>query len=167
MKAQLSWWGALVVGLVAQSSLFPLFLPIAWRPDITKALVLWLALAGNPGKGPLLAFASGFILDAASGAFLGVGPASRLILYLLVVPFRGVFFDARPLLLVPFATTCAVAEALISASLLWLASSSFPSWSFLVSTAFGQAVVDAIWIPVVFLFLELASDRRSPRLIDR
>jgi len=167
VKAQMPWWGALIIGLVAQSSLFPLFLPIAWRPDITKALVLWLALSAQPGKGPLLAAASGFMLDAVSGSVLGIGPASRLFLYFIAVPFRGVFFDSRPLLLVPFATTISVAEVLISSFLLRIASSVSVPWGVLLSTAFGQAVVDALWVPAVFLCLELLSPRRNKGLLER
>lgn len=161
MRAHAAWWGALVLGLLLQTALFPLLLADPWRPDLTRALVLWVALTGTPRGGAALAFAAGLALDAASGGPPGFGPALRLALYALARPFRGVFFDDRPLLLLPFAALGAVAEAVGVGLLSWFAFRSFLGLGALGSVAWAQALLDALCVPVLFVLLELATGRRQ------
>lgn len=164
MRAQLSWWGALAVGLLAQSTLLPQFLPDPWRPDVTRGLVLWVALTGVPRGGAILAFLAGLALDASTGAPIGFNALLRLGLYALSRPFRGVFFDDRPLLLLPLAIAATLADALCA----WLLGRVFlltplplPA---LASIAWRQALTESAAIPALFLGLEVLSGRRPPRL---
>ena len=110
MRPFLAWAAALLGVLVVQSSVLPLFVPDPWRPDLTRALVLWLALTGVPRRGPFLALGGGAAVDWISGAPIGFTAFTRLVLYGLCRPFRGVFFDHHPLLLVPFAAAGALAD---------------------------------------------------------
>ncbi|MDW7709283.1 MAG: rod shape-determining protein MreD [Deferrisomatales bacterium] len=163
MRAQAAWWGALLAGLALQTTLFPLFLTDPWRPDLTRALVLWVALTGAPRGGAVLAFSAGLLLDAASGAPLGFGPLLRLSLYAAARPFRGIFFDDRPLLLLPFATLGPALEAAVAGTMSWFAFRAPLGLNTLASGAWAQALVDALCVPLVFVALELATGRR-PRL---
>ncbi|MBE0616563.1 MAG: hypothetical protein IH608_01375 [Proteobacteria bacterium] len=163
MRAQLAWWGALLFGLLLQTTLFPLVLVDPWRPDLTRALVLWVALTGMPRGGALLAFAAGLTLDAASGAPPGFGPVLRLALYAVARPFRGVFFDDRPLLLLPFAVLGAVAEAVMAGLLSGFVFQSSLGMGPLASVAWAQALLDALCVPALFVVLELATGRRQRR----
>lgn len=160
MRAHLAWWGALLAGLVLQTALFPLVLSDPWRPDLTRALVLWVALTGMPRGGAILAFGAGLALEAASGTPGGFAPLLRLFLYALARPFRGVFFDDRPALLLPFAALGPVAEAAGVAVLSRFSFRNPLGLDVLASTAWSQALVDALCVPLVFVALELASGRR-------
>jgi hypothetical protein len=118
---------------------------------------------GVPRGGVWLAFAAGHSLGIAAGAPLGFGAALRLALYGLARPFRGVFFDNQPLLILPFAALGAVTDAVVAGFLSRLVSSSPLTSSVLVSTACRQAVVEALWVPLVFVCLEILSGRQAPR----
>jgi rod shape-determining protein MreD len=157
----LLWVLVLALGLLGQTTLFPNLFAPPWRPDITRALVLWLALTGTPRGGPALAFASGLALDLCSGAPLGFGAALRLLVYALARPFRGVFFADHPILLVPFAALGACADAL-AAGLLgrWVFLGPVPG-AVLIGIAWRQALLDALWVPAVFLCLELLAGRQA------
>lgn len=163
MRSHAAWWGALGVGLLCQSALFPLFFSPPWSPDFTRILVLWAALTGLPRGGSSLAFAAGLLLDLASGAPLGFGAVQRLVLYGLARPLRGVFFDDRPLLLLPVAALAAALDAVVAGSLSGMGLVGSIPASMLAATAGRQALVDALWVPLTFVVLELATGRRPAR----
>ncbi len=163
MRAHAAWWGALFVALVLQTTLFPIFFTDPWRPDLTRALVLWVALTGTPRGGAVLACAAGLALDAASGAPTGFGPLLRLTLYGAARPFRGVFFDDRPLLLLPFAVLGPALEAAVVGALSLLAFRTPLGLDVLASGAWAQALLDALCVPLLFVTMELSSGRRHRR----
>jgi len=165
VRLLLLWTLALVFGLLAQTSLLPGLVPPAWRPDVTRALVLWVALTGTPKGGPVLAFAAGLGLDLCSGAPLGFGPALRLVVYALARPFRGVFFDNHPLLLMPFAALGAAADAAAAGLLSRLVFPGPIPGEVLLHVAWRQAVLDGFWVPAVFLGLELLAGRAARRAV--
>ncbi|MDF1553465.1 MAG: hypothetical protein P1P84_10410 [Deferrisomatales bacterium] len=163
MRRFLLWTLILALGLLGQTTLLPDLIPPPWRPDITRALVLWLALTGTPRGGPVLAFASGLALDLCSGAPLGFGAILRLTVYALARPFRGVFFDDHPILLVPFAALGAGADALAAGLLGRLVFLGPIPGEVLLGIAWRQALLDAFWVPAVFLCLELLSGSQDRR----
>jgi cell shape-determining protein MreD len=163
LRKHVAWWGILATGLLIQSTLLPSILPPPWVPDVTRALVLWLALTGSPRGGVGLAFVAGHALGAVSGAPLGFCAALRLTLYGLARPLRGVFFDDHPPLLLPFAALGAWVDAVVAGLLGQLVFSSPLPASVLASTAWRQALVDALWVPLVFVCLEVLSGRHAPR----
>lgn len=101
------------------------------------------------------------LLDVASGAPLGFNTLIRLGLYALARPFRGVFFDDRPSLVPPFAALSALADAAGAGLLSWMALRIPLPVGVLVSTAWRQALVEAVFVPLVFVGLEIVSGRRS------
>ena len=159
MRAQLSWWAALAVGLLLQTTLLPHILTDAWSPDVTRALVLWLALMGIPRGGVWLAFAAGLAVDAASGAPLGVFAFSHLVLYMLGRPLRGKL-EHSPLifLLGPFAVW---AEVLTIYPLRSLAFVNPVEFSTLAGVAMRQSLVEVVALPLVFIVMEVATGHRS------
>ena len=163
MREHLAWWTALVLSLLCQTTLFPRLFPPAWAPDLTRPLVLWAAVVGVPRGGALLAFAAGLGLDAASGAPPGFGAALRLSLYGLARPLRGLFFDDRPVLLFPLAALGALTDAFGAWVLSQLALPVPLLASSVSSVSWRQALVDLITVPVLFVFLEVATGRRSAR----
>jgi hypothetical protein len=161
VRALLAWFLLLGLGLLGQTTLLSAVLPDPWRPDVTRSLVLWAALTGVPKGGPLLAVAAGLALDALSGCSLAFGAGLRLVaLYGLARPFRGVFFDDHPILLVPLGAAGAFGDAIGA----WAMSSfSFPepfSASVVLSAAWRQALAEALCVPVVFLLMEITAGRR-------
>lgn len=161
MRAQLAWWATLAVGLVLQTTLLPHLLTAAWSPDLTRGLVLWLALMGTPRGGVLLAFAAGLAVDAASGAPLGVFAFSHLVLYALGCPFRGKL-EQSPIifLLGPLAVW---SEVVVIYILKNMAFANPVDFSTLASVALRQSVVEVVALPVVFIVMELATGHRSGR----
>lgn len=167
MKEHLAWWTALVLSLLCQTTLFPHFFSPAWAPDLTRPLVLWAAVTGVPRGGAVLAFAAGLGLDAASGAPPGFGAALRLLLYGLARPLRGLFFDDRPVLLLPLAALGTLTDALGAWALSHLALPvTLPPGS-VSSVLWRQALGDLVSMPLVFVALELATGRRSARRLAR
>ena len=166
MRLFLLWILVLSLGLLGQTTLLPSLIPPPWRPDVTRALVLWLALTGTLRGGPALAFASGLALDLCSGAPLGFGATLRLVVYTLARPFRGVFFDDHPMLLVPFAALGAGADALAAGLLSRLVFPGPIPAEVLFAVAWRQALLDAFWVPAVFLGLELLAGRQARRQVS-
>jgi hypothetical protein len=160
VRSHLAWWGALGVGLLVQTTLFSTVLPPLWTPDVTRAMTLWLALIGIPRGGVLLAFSAGLAVDLTSGAPPGFTAALRLGLYALARPLRGVFFENRPVLLFPFGALAAFADAAGAGLLRWLVFPTPLSLDILVWTAWHQALVDLIWVPAIFVGLEVVVGRR-------
>lgn len=160
MRAPLVWWSALALGLLLQTAVLPVLLSDPWRPDVSRLLVLWVALTGVPRGGALLAGATGLALDAASGTPLGFGVLLRLSLYGAARPLRGVFFDDRPFLLLPFAALAALLDAAAAGALSALAFRQPIPAGALAATALSQAAVDALCLPPLFVALELATGRR-------
>ena len=76
-------------------------------------------------------------------------------------PFRGVFFDDRPLLLLPFAAAGALLEGLGAGTLGWIAFRNTFAPSTMISVGAAQAVLDSLCVPAIFLLLELAAGRRQ------
>ncbi len=163
MRAHAAWWGTLILGLFLQTALLPLFFSEPWTPAVPRALVLWVALTGIPRGGVLLPFAAGALWDLSSGAPLGFGSALLLTLYACARPFRGVFFDDRPILLLPFAVSAAWVEASAAVVLSRLAFPTPLEYGLAASLALRQCLVDAVWVPLVFVALELLSGRRGPQ----
>lgn len=163
MRVLAAWWGTLALGLLAQTALFPLFFSEPWTPCVPRALVLWVALTGVPRGGVILPFAAGVLWDLSSGAPLGFGAALLLTLYAAARPFRGVFFDDRPVLLLPFAVAAPWVEAVVAVVLSRLVFPAPLELDLTASLALRQSVVDAVWVPLVFVTLEILSGRRGPR----
>ncbi len=163
MRAGLVWWGAVAAAVALQATLAPLLLPDAWRPDATRALVLWLALTGVPRGGPAAAAGAGLAVDVVSGGPLGLCAALRLLLYGAARPFRGVFFDDHPALLIPLALLGPLADGVGVAALShFLFPHPLPA-SVMGGLLARQAVADLLIVPLLFLALEAATGRRPRR----
>ncbi|MBI5439623.1 MAG: hypothetical protein HY900_00255 [Deltaproteobacteria bacterium] len=167
MRAHFSWFLLLGLGLLGQTTLLSAVLSDSWRPDVTRSLVLWAALTGLPSGGPLLAVLSGIALDAASGCSLAFGAGLRLALYGFGRPFRGVFFDDYPVLLLPLGAAAAFADAAAA----WLMSALSLSRPFplpvIGAAVWRQALAEALCLPVVFLAMEIMAGRRPARDLAR
>jgi hypothetical protein len=167
LRAQLAWWLLLGAGLLGQTTLFSEFLSDSWRPDMTRSLVLWVALTGSPRGGPALAACAGAALAAASGAPLGFGAGARLLLYALARPFRGIFFDDHPLLLSPLGATCALVDGLGVWAMSWISLAEPLSFSAIRSVLWHQSLAEGLCLPLFFLFFEILTGRRPLRDLAR
>ncbi|PLX43964.1 MAG: rod shape-determining protein MreD [Deltaproteobacteria bacterium] len=159
MRAQAAWWGSLLTALILQSSVLPFFLPDGFTPDLTRGLVLWLALTGTPGYGVFLAFAAGFAVDLFAGAPLGLTALMRLVLYGFARPGRGI-------LEMPFAVFVAGPLAVLSDTVVILLLQKVlfvneVSLGVLIATALKQALVELASVPLIFIIMELATGYRA------
>lgn len=163
LRPQIAWWAVLGAGLVAQTTMAPYFFPDAWRPDVTRSLVLWLAFTGVPSGGVFYAFAAGLASDAASGAPLGLAVICRLALYGLAKPARGTIAHNRILFLLgPFAV---LSEALIVWALRGMAFANPVPASAVLGLMLRQALAETVALPVTFLILETATGHRTERSV--
>jgi hypothetical protein len=154
---------ALAIGLVVQTTLAMHFVPDGWRPDVTRALVLWLAFTGRPTGGMFYAFAAGLGAEAMSGAPLGLAVICRLALYGVTSPARGaVDYTHIVFLLGPFAV---VLETLIVWALRAMSFANPVPATVVLGVMLRQSLVEAIAVPVIFVLLEIASGHRTGRQV--
>lgn len=168
MRAQFSWWGALLAALVLQTSFLPHLIPDLWRPDFTRALVLWLALTGLPPQGIWYSFASGLLVDILSGTPFGFTALLRLAIYGAARPGRNAL-ERSPLVfaLGPFVVAV---ETLIVLLLKGMVFSNNPGVVDIVLIGLRQAALEVVCVPFVFVLMELATGYRTEwgaRLADR
>lgn len=159
MRAQLSWWGALAAALVLQTSFLPHLLPDLWRPDFSRALVLWLALTGLPPQGIWYSFAAGLLVDLLSGTPFGFTALLRLAIYGAARPGRNLL-ERSPLVfaLGPFAV---LVETLIVLLLKGMVFANNPGAFPIFMVGLRQAALEVICVPVVFVLMELATGYRT------
>ncbi|GAB4256806.1 hypothetical protein [Deferrisoma sp.] len=161
MRAIGAWLGILLFATGVQTTLLPLVLPDPWRPDLTRLLVLWLALTGVPRGGVFWAAGSGLLVDLLSGGHLGFVGALHVWLYVLARPLRGVFFDHQPLWLLPLAAAAPFLEAVGASVLFHFTAPSASAPPEIWAVALRQMPADVLLVVFVFLGLELATGRRS------
>ncbi len=164
MRAHISWWATLAVGLVIQTTFLTHFLPDAWRPDFSRALVLWLALTGIPAGGVWYVFSAGLLVDAMSGAPLGMTAMLRLVIYAVARPIRGIL-ELSPVLLL-LGPIAVLAETVTLWALKALAFANPVGGSIMAGVAVRQSLIEAITVPVVFLILEIATGHHRERDIE-
>lgn len=161
MRAVGAWVAILLLAVGAQTTLVPLLIPDPWRPDLTRLLVLWLALTGVPSGGVLWAAAAGLVVDLVSGGPPGFVAALRVWLYVLARPLRGVFFDHQPLWLLPLAAVAPILEAAAASVLFHFTAPSTSAPPEIWAVALRQVPSDVLLVVLVFLGLELATGRRG------
>ncbi len=161
MRPALVWLLFLAAGLVGQTAVLGLWVPDPWRPDITRVLVLWVALTGLPRGGAAWAVVAGLAADAASGGPLGLSSAMRVALYGAARPFRGMFFDDQPLFLLPLALLGPLADVAVVQVLSRFAYLNPVPAGVAMAVAARQAAVDLMLAPAAFVALEMASGRRG------
>lgn len=159
MRPQITWWTALLCGLVLQSTFLAHFLPDGLRPDFTRTLVLWLAVTGRPAGGVWYAFTSGLLLDYFTGSPLGFGAFLRLGTYGFARPARGVV-EHSPLVFV-----IGPASVAFETLLVWLMKSAAYShepdlWP-LLWVGLTQAFVEALMVPLIFVVMEMLLGYRT------
>jgi rod shape-determining protein MreD len=84
MRSFLLYLTAGLAGALLQSSVFPLFLPTALRPNLLLILVLYLGLSENLGRAVMVTLLLGGIQDSFCGTSLGLYTSVDLALLLLV-----------------------------------------------------------------------------------
>jgi cell shape-determining protein MreD len=159
LRAHLVWLGALVFGLIIQTTILATVFGDSWRPDFTRSLVIWLALTGLPHGGLWYASLAGLLLDLFSGAPLGLGVILRITTYSAFRPARSILAHSPIILLLgPVAV-------LIEAISLWflksLAFSNPVSGGQIFGTALTQGLAEIMVVPLVFLLMEAATGYRS------
>lgn len=159
VRAQFTWWTTLCVGLLLQTSFLPHLVPDLWRPDFTRALVLWLALTGLPRQGVWYAFAAGLLVDVLSGTPLGFTALLRLAVYGAARPGRNAL-ERSPLvfLLGPFAVAV---ETLLVLLIKGMVFANNPGILPILGIGLRQALLEVVSVPVIFVILELASGYRT------
>lgn len=75
---------ALVLAVVLQTSVLPVHVASAFKPDLLLVAMVYLALRGPVAQGAFLAWILGLIKDVFSGLFLGLNAFSFLIIFLVI-----------------------------------------------------------------------------------
>lgn len=74
----------LVVAVVLQTSILPVHIATAFKPDLFLVAMVFLALRGPAVQGAFLAWSLGLIKDVFSGLYLGLNGFSFLIVFLVI-----------------------------------------------------------------------------------
>lgn len=161
MRNHLVWWGVLALGLLVETTIAISFLPDGWRPDVTRSLVLWIALTGQPAGGAFLAFGAGLAADGVSGAPLGLTVLLRLALYGLFRPARGTLHFTRLLFLL--GPVAVLVDTLMVWALRNLAFANAVTAGAVLGVMARQLFVEAVTLPLVFVLMELLTGHRTSR----
>ena len=125
--------GLVILSIVIQVSLLPVFVLPPFKPDLLLVIMVFLALRGSFETGAPLAWLLGLLNDACSGLYLGLNAASFLISFfviksisdrlyadsaiLFVLTVAGVTlagFTLNLLLMVTFTTSPGIAYSMLS-----------------------------------------------------
>lgn len=68
--------------LVCQTTLLPSFLPHYFKPELLLILVVYLCLTETIGRGALLAWGTGFLLDSCGGTYFGLHATIYLAIFM-------------------------------------------------------------------------------------
>ncbi len=159
MRSHFAWWGTLAAGLLLQTIVLTPIVGDAWRPDFTRALVLWVALTGRPKGGALLAFAAGMIVDALSGSPLGFTAFLRLCIYGIARPARGVL-EHSPVVFF-LGPVAVLAETVLVWLMSALAFSNKVDLAVILGVGLRQGLIEVFAVPLVFVTLEFLSGYRT------
>lgn len=159
MRSQLTWWGLLLAGLTLQTSFLPHLVSDPWKPDFTRALVLWLALTGRPRGGAIYAFGAGLLVDMLGGARFGLTAFMRLMIYGAARPGRNVV-ESSPLvfLLGPLSVVLETVILLLFSSTVF---TNTPDLLTVLLIGLRQALLEVFIVPLVFVAMELGSGYRT------
>ncbi len=159
MRAHFAFGGTLIAGLIIQTTLLPQLLTDAWRPDVTRGLVLWLALTGTPKFGAAYSFVAGAAVDIVSGAPFGFTSASRLAIYGAARPARG-SLEHSPLIFL-MGPLSVLVETVVVWSLKSMAFTNPIDTINIFSISIRQALVEIVAVPLIFLLMEFLTGYRS------
>ena len=73
-----------IVSIVIQVSLLPVFIRPAFKPDLLLVIMVFIALRGSFESGAPLSWTLGLLDDVCSGLFLGLNAATFLISFLVI-----------------------------------------------------------------------------------
>lgn len=109
---------ALVVAVVLQTSVLPVHVTGAFKPDLLLVAMVYLALRGPVAQGALLAWVLGLIKDVFSGLYLGLNAFTFLIIFLVIQSISDLLYAESGELFV--VTVSAATLACVTANLLLL-----------------------------------------------
>ena len=108
----------LVVAVVLQTSILPVHLATAFKPDLFLVAMVYLALRGPAVQGAFLAWSLGLLKDVFSGLYLGLNAFSFLIIFLVIKSISDLLYAESGELFV--VTVSAATIACVTADLIML-----------------------------------------------
>ena len=83
-RAALLLAGVVLVSIVLQAAVLPVFVRSAFKPDLLLVIMVFMALRSSFQVGAPLAWLLGMLNDVCSGLYLGLSAASFLVVFLVV-----------------------------------------------------------------------------------
>lgn len=105
-RAVLLFAGAVVISVVLQAAVLPVFFATPFKPDLLLIIMVYLALHGPFESGAPLAWLLGLFKDVFSGLYLGLNSFTYLIMFIVIKGIANRVYAESNLLFV-----CAVAAA--------------------------------------------------------
>ena len=109
---------ALVLAVVLQTSVLPVHVSNAFKPDLLLVAMVFVALRGPVAQGALLSWFLGLIKDVFSGLYLGLNAFSFLIVFLVIKNISDLLYAESGELFV--VTVSAATLASVTANLILL-----------------------------------------------
>jgi len=151
MLRLLNFFLCIVLLIILQVSILPLYLEAPFKPNLWIVLVCFLALRGdNAISGAFAAYSAGLIHDVFTGLYFGLSGISSLMIYLVLRKIADQLYTESIHLLVIAVFTASLADALISLLLITLLSSGTGIYSSILTYMFPQAIVTAFIVALLF-----------------
>jgi rod shape-determining protein MreD len=141
----------LVVLIILQVVILPVYLEAPFKPNFWIVLVCFLALRGdNSVLGACAAYFSGLVHDVFTGLYFGLSGISCLIIYLILRKIADQLYTESIHLLVVAVFVASLADALISLLLITLLSSGSGIYTSILTYMVPQALVTAFVVALFF-----------------
>ena len=139
----------LVLIIILQVSILPIYLDESFKPNLIIILVCFLALRGkNAISGAFAAYFLGLVQGAFSGLYFGLSGISSLLIYFALRKTSAQLYTESTHLLAFAVLVASLADSLISLLLITLLSNSTGVYSSILTYMIPQAVVTSVLVAV-------------------
>lgn len=151
MLRLINFFLCIVLLIVLQVSILPVFLEAPFKPNLWIILVCFLALRGEKAVlGAFAAYFSGLVHGVFSGLYFGLSGISSLLIYLVLRKIADQLYTESIHLLVFTVFVSSLADALISLLLITLLSSGTGVYSSILTYMVPQAIITAFIVALFF-----------------
>jgi rod shape-determining protein MreD len=148
--------------MLFQTMLFPRIFPIYLKPDLLLILVVYLGVNEDYGRGGLLAYIFGLLLDVFAGSFMGMYGMTFLVMFFSVRGAVSFFNPENPLLLL-FMVICGTLLEAAMLILLGFLAQVGDLWLIVIRWIIPQLIVN-VFAAYLLLFIVTRMQRRFHRL---
>jgi rod shape-determining protein MreD len=142
----------IMVAVVIQMSIVPLFLRPSFKPDLLLVIVVFIALRGTFETGIILAWSLGMVEDVFGGLYLGLCATSFLVTFLIIRSVSDRLYADSALLFVLTVAGATIASFTVNLLFILLFTASPGTAYAMISDIMPRLLVNAFSASLVSLF---------------